>query len=116
MIATTRPCLSVSEPRLYVAFELGAKFWKLALTTAFGVTPWVRAGPARERRAVERVIAEARRRWHLPATTAVVSCYEAGRDGFWIHRAVGQLGIANRVIDSASIEVSRRARRAKTAR
>ena len=116
MIATTRPCLSVSEPRLYVAFELGAKFWKLALTTAFGVTPWVKTVPARELRAVERVIAEARRRWHLPATTAVVSCYEAGRDGFWIHRAVGQLGIANRVIDSASIEVSRRARRAKTDR
>jgi len=101
---------------LYVAFELGAKFWKLALTTAFGVTPWVKTVPARELRAVERVIAEARRRWHLPATTAVVSCYEAGRDGFWIHRAVGQLGIANRVIDSASIEVSRRARRAKTDR
>jgi transposase len=52
----------------------------------------------------------------LPAAATVVSCYEAGRDGFWIHRALTQLGIRNRVVDSASIEVSRRARRAKTDR
>ena len=46
----------------------------------------------------------------------MVSCYEAGRDGFWIHRALTARGIANRVVDSASIEVNRRARRAKTDR
>jgi transposase len=46
----------------------------------------------------------------------VVSCYEAGRDGFWIHRALLREGIGNRVVDSASIEVNRRARRAKTDR
>src|SRR5216117_1105241 len=48
--------------------------------------------------------------------TSVVSCYEAGRDGFWIHRALTALGVANRVVDSSSIEVNRRARRAKTDR
>jgi len=52
----------------------------------------------------------------LPAATRVVSCYEAGRDGFWIHRALLGMGVANRVVDSASIEVNRRARRAKTDR
>jgi transposase len=46
----------------------------------------------------------------------VVSCYEAGRDGFWIHRALVARGIANRVVDSSSIEVNRRARRMKTDR
>jgi transposase len=46
----------------------------------------------------------------------VVSCYAAGRDGLWIHRALQQRGICNRVVDSASIEVNRRARRAKTDR
>jgi transposase len=46
----------------------------------------------------------------------VVSCYEAGRDGFWIHRALLALGVENRVVDSASIEVNRRARRMKTDR
>ena len=44
------------------------------------------------------------------------SCYEAGRDGFWIHRALLAAGVENVVVDSASIEVSRRRRRAKTDR
>jgi transposase len=42
--------------------------------------------------------------------------YEAGRDGFWLHRQLASLGIVNHVVDAASIEVSRRARRAKTDR
>ena len=50
------------------------------------------------------------------AAVWVVSGYEAGRDGFWIHRAVVTRGIANRVVDSSSIEVTRRARRTKTDR
>jgi transposase len=55
-------------------------------------------------------------KWEMPADTRVVSCYEAGRDGFWLHRQLVELGIANQVVDAASIEVSRRARRAKTDR
>jgi transposase len=46
----------------------------------------------------------------------VDNCYEAGRDGFWIQRALTAMGVSNRVVDSASIEVNRRARRAKTDR
>jgi transposase len=46
----------------------------------------------------------------------VVSCHEAGRDGFWLHRFLIRRGIDNRVLDSASILVDRRARRAKTDR
>jgi len=46
----------------------------------------------------------------------VRSCYEAGRDGFWLHRFLEAQGIDNVVIDSASIEVNRRKRRAKTDR
>ena len=107
---------SVSEPVLYVAFELSAKQWKLAMTSGFGVAPWVRTVPAKDLRAVERAIAQGRQRFHIALDCAVVSCYEAGRDGFWIHRALTQLGIRNRVVDSASIEVNRRARRAKTDR
>ena len=59
-------------------------------------------------------MAQGRARFGLPAAAPVASCYEAGRDGFWIHRALAQRGIRNRVVDSASIEVNRRARRAKT--
>ena len=64
---------------------------------------------------VDRAIAQGRARFGVPGA-AVVSCDEAGRDGFWIHRALLARGIRNRVVDSASIEVSRRARRAKTDR
>ena len=116
MIATTRLTMSVNEPTLYVAFELSKKDWKLAMTSGLGVAPVVRTVPAGDWRAVERVVRNGRRQLGVPAQARVVSCYEAGRDGFWIHRALAQLEIANRVIDSASIEVNRRARRVKTDR
>jgi transposase len=101
---------------LYVAFELSAKQWKLAMTSGFGVDPWVRTVASGDLGAVVRVVSQGRARVRLPADAAVVSCYEAGRDGFWIHRALLEQGIRNRVVDSASIEVNRRARRAKTDR
>ena len=107
---------SVSEPRLYVAFELGQKNWQLAVTSGFGVAPWVCRVSSGDWRAVDRVIAQGRMRFGALGQAPVVSCYEAGRDGFWIHRALVQRGIRNRVVDSASIEVNRRARRAKTDR
>ena len=50
----------------------------------------------------------------LPEDAAVLSCYEAGPEGFWLHRYLTSLGIANVVLDSSSIEVNRRHRRAKT--
>jgi transposase len=46
----------------------------------------------------------------------VVSCYEAGSDGFWLHRLLEAAGITNLVFDAASIAVEQRARRAKTDR
>jgi transposase len=46
----------------------------------------------------------------------VVRCYEAGRDGFWLHRFLLSHDVENSVVDSASIEVNRRYRRAKTDR
>jgi transposase len=116
MIAAIRSEVSVNEPVLYVAFELAKKEWKLALTSGFGERPWVRSIAAGDVAAVDKVLQQARARVGMPSTARVVSCYEAGRDGFWIHRALERLGIANRVVDSASIEVNRRARRTKTDR
>jgi transposase len=116
MIAAVRSESSVVESMLYVAFELGKQDWTIALTSGFGVPPWVRTVPSGAFRAVERVIGQARRRFGVPADAVVVSCYEAGRDGFWIHRALTARGLRNRVVDSASIEVNRRARRMKTDR
>jgi transposase len=52
----------------------------------------------------------------MPASSRVLSCYEAGRDGFWLHRHLVSVGIENEVVDAASIEVSRRLRHVKTDR
>jgi transposase len=52
----------------------------------------------------------------LGAVPRVVSCYEAGYDGFWLHRLLTEAGIGNFVFDPASIAVEQRARRAKTDR
>ena len=101
---------------LYLAFELGNTEWKLAMTTRIDQSPLVRTIPARELVMLEAEIARARAHFGMPAGAPVVSCYEAGRDGFWLHRCLASRGIANSVVDSSSIEVNRRRRRAKTDR
>lgn len=116
MIATTRSEVSVNETVLFVAFELGKKTWKLAMTTGLGLAPWLRTVASGDLGAVAEVITAARARFAVPEAARVLSCYEAGRDGFWIHRALGARGIENRVVDSSSIEVNRRSRRAKSDR
>ncbi len=104
---------AVSE--LYMAFELGEKNWKLSLSDgARGPSRYtVMAG---DKAAVLERIAKARARCGLAPEPRVHSCYEAGRDGFWLHRWLLEQGIDNIVVDSSSIEVNRRARRAKTDR
>ena len=117
MTAITHPqSSSVSDGPLYVAFEVGKKSWTLGMTSGFGVPPWVQTMVPGEWATLRRLLAKARTRFGLRPTAPVVSCYEAGRDGFWIHRALTAEGLANRVVDSASIEVDRRARRNKTDR
>jgi transposase len=101
---------------LCVAFELAKKEWKVAMTAGFGVAPRLWTVAAGDLAAVRRALEKGRAWFGVSATGRVVSCYEAGRDGFWIHRALGALGVANRVVDSSSIEVNRRARRTKTDR
>lgn len=55
----------------------------------------------------------AEERFGLPADTPVISCYDAGRDGFWLHHFLTYEGITS-VVDSASIEVHRRIHRARS--
>ncbi|GJH29348.1 IS110 family transposase [Caballeronia novacaledonica] len=100
---------------LYVAFELGDRSWKLSLGD--GVRAPSRCTVAAgDTAAVFTAIAKAKARCHLAANAPVRSCYEAGRDGFWLHRCLEAHQITNLVVDSASIEVNRRRRRAKTDR
>lgn len=101
---------------LHLAFELGWSEWKLAFTIGHGQSPRLRTIRARDCEAVLREIARAKARFGLSSDAPVVSCYEAGRDGFWLHRWLVAQGINNRVVDSSSIEVNRRARRAKSDR
>lgn len=101
---------------LYLAFELGNAKWRLGFTTGPAQQPRERTIAARDTEALLREIASAKHRLHLPVEARVVSCYEAGRDGFWLHRYLAARGIDNRVVDSSSIEVNRRRRRAKTDR
>jgi len=101
---------------LYMALELSEKTWKLGFTTGLGQEPRERDIPARAVVLVEREIAAAKERFGLPPETPAVSCYEAGRDSFWLHRCLLSLGVVNEVVDSSSIEVDRRKRRAKTDR
>lgn len=101
---------------LYVAFDLGCSGWRLAFGSSIGEKAWQTAVEARDGAGLERAIRRAKEHLSLPAGCPVVSCYEAGRDGFWLHRLLQRLGIDNLVVDSASIEVNRRARRVKTDR
>jgi hypothetical protein len=101
---------------LYLAFELGWTSWNLAFTTGMAQKPRLRTIPARDLDGLRREIQRAKRRFSLPDTTPILSCYEAGRDGFWLHRYLGKGGVHNLVVDAASIEVNRRARRAKSDR
>lgn len=101
--------------RLFVSLELGNAKWHVAAgdggTRVSEYTVNAGDGPG-----LLAVIERARSRLGLSKDAPVVSCYEAGRDGFWLHRFLVSKGIANRVVDAASIEVNRRQRRAKTDR
>jgi transposase len=99
-----------------MALELSEKTWKLGFTTGLGQEPRLRDMPARAVVALEQEIKAAKERLGLPPETPVVSCYEAGRDGFWLHRCLLAMGVENVVVDSSSIEIDRRQRRAKTDR
>jgi transposase len=105
-----------AAPVLYFSLELGWNTWKLAFTIGAGQKPRLRTLSAR---ALDRLLAEiqaAKARFGLPEDAKVVSCYEAGRDGFWLDRFLRTHGVENLVVDSASIEVNRRKRRAKSDR
>jgi transposase len=105
-----------SAGALYVGLELSATEWLLVISPAPDATPQRRTVRAGDQDAIRAALQSAKARFDLPVATPVRSCYEAGRDGFWPHRLLSTLGVINLVVDSSSIEVSRRKRRAKTDR
>ncbi|HEX5870524.1 MAG TPA: IS110 family transposase [Longimicrobium sp.] len=112
--ATPKQTGPVTTPALCMAIESGASEWKLYFSTGLGQHPRERTVPAHR---MDRLMAEVERskkHFGLAAGAPVASCYEAGRDGFWLHRALLAEGIDNEVIESSAIEVPRKKRRAKT--
>jgi transposase len=116
MNEATRNIQYTIEPVLYLAFELSKEKWGLGFSVGLGQKPRRRTIAGGDLLALGQEIGRARKRFGLPETAKVKSCYEAGRDGFWLHRYLISEGIENLIVDSASIEVNRRAKRAKTDR
>lgn len=115
----TRQALEANDTeataRLYMALELSSGKWKVAIGD-HRRSPSQHSVNAGEAPALLEVIERAKKRCKLNGPVRVVSCYEAGRDGFWLHRWLVDHGVENLVVDSSSIEVNRRQRRAKSDR
>jgi transposase len=110
MTQATLDKTTACEQVLYMALELSDRTWKVLFEAPSGRRR-ERSVPARNVARLLEEIAEAKRKLGLTQKAHVVSCYEAGRDGFWLHRALTTAhGVENLVVDSSSIEVPRRAR------
>ena len=108
---------AATHETLLLALDLGNRTWKLGFTVGGGaLPPRIRTITARDLPALAHELVTAKARFGLAFEAPVVSCYEAGRDGFWVHRALTTLGVTNVVVDSASIGGTRRARQAKSDR
>src|SRR5215813_6641959 len=101
--------------RLHLAIELSRKKWKLAFSDGRGGRARLQTVAGRDLQALQGEIAQAKRHFGLASEVETVSCYEAGREGFWIDRALERKGIQNVIVDAASIDIQRR-KRAKTDR
>jgi transposase len=111
---TPRKKVSISERVLHLAFELSQNKWKLAFSNGEKIRTVTVT--ARNLEQVQEEIEKAQVRFKMKGNVRILSCYEAGRDGFWLHRYLLSCGIENVVVDSSSLEVNRRKRRVKTDR
>lgn len=110
--------VAVEYATVHIAFELSKKTWKLGfmLPGSQKMSRYsIGGGDLAELR---KLLASARQKAERSSgkPVRVLSCYEAGYDGHWLHRWLTDQGVINHEIDPASIEVPRRARRAKTDR
>lgn len=108
-----------AAPTVFLAIELSKASWIVALHSPAGARVSLHRLPAGDAEALLAFAEKARvaaAKATGEAAVAVASCYEAGYDGFWLHRVLAAAGIASLVVDPASLQVDRRARRAKTDR
>lgn len=103
MTATTLANNNAVSGVLYMAMELSLNKWCIAFGNGMKIRQVILESNDKLGLCLE--IQKAKEKFGLPEEAKVVSCYEAGRDGFWIHRWLGNCGIENIVIDSSSIKV-----------
>jgi transposase len=105
---------TTKQPTLYLSLELSSSQWKLTFSNGDRVRE--RNVDAGSLDVLAREIEQAKEKLELPGECAVHSCYEAGRDGFWLHRELVRRGVINLVVDPSAIEMNRRMRQLKTDR
>lgn len=108
------PDHDTKTPVLLVAIEMGLKSWRLAMMALGGAKRRYQTVRGGDYLALSEAVLKAKRKLGLAEDAPVILCYEAGRDGFYPYRRLTESGYRVYVIDSASIEVSRRKRRAKS--
>ena len=106
--------ITIKNDRLYMALELSNKKWKIGFGNGFKIR--IKTIDARDLQSLEDEVEKAKKHFRMAEDVPIYSCYEAGRGRILDHRYLISKGIANIVVDPSSIEVNRRARRAKTDR
>lgn len=106
---------TTKAPTIYLALDLGRRRWTVGVLLPGDRDARLFQIAGGDREGLSKLIQHRRQAVGDPGVR-LVSCYEAGRDGFWLHRWLLAQGIENRVLDPASIEVPRRRRRVKTDR
>ena len=118
-IENTPPAGTNNDPvRCFVAIELSKSSWVLGFQTLLAKQTSRYQVKACDAKALLELIERVRSRVvrELGRPVEMMSCYEAGYDGFWLHRVLEAHGVHNHVLDPASLQVNRRARRPKTDR
>jgi len=112
------PAAGAKIGTLYVAFELSKSTWEVGLVVSGERTLSRHKISGGDTSGLWQVISKKREQAEKKqgGPVRVVSCYEAGYDGFWLDRWLSEQGVENRVLDPSSIEMPRRARQAKTDR
>jgi transposase len=107
----------VEYATVHLVFELSKAKWKLGITLPESQKMSRYTIDGGDLPALSGRLAAARSKAERSGKPVrIVSCYEAGLDGHWLHRWLGEQGVISYEVDPSSIEVSRRARRAKTDR
>ena len=118
LVDTTSTARNDALARCLIAIELSKASWVVGVQTPLSNKTSQYRLTAGDWKSLLKLIERIRQQVgrELGRAVEVMSCYEAGYDGFWLHRLLEAHGVRNHVLDPASLLVNRRARRAKTDR